>query len=71
MKVGISLFCCFKNPYEYINNWEKFSKTFLPNIEKVYSNLNLESISNSDCNHGKSVFVIIMIHICKVIFFID
>ena len=27
-------------PYEYMNDWKKFSETLLPEKENVYSNLN-------------------------------
>ena len=28
-------------PYEYMDNWERFNETSLPNKESFYSNLNM------------------------------
>ena len=61
-------------PYEYMNDWEKLSKTTLPDKEKFYSNLNIDDITDVDYMHGKNVFkdfemknvVSIMICILKV-----
>ena len=33
-------------PYEYMDNWERFEETSLPNKESFYSNLNMENIDN-------------------------
>ena len=30
-------------PYEYMDNWERFNETLLPNKESFYSNLNMEN----------------------------
>ena len=35
-------------PYEYMDEWEKFNKTLLPEKEKFYSNLNMEDITDAD-----------------------
>ena len=35
-------------PYEYMDDWEKFSKTSLPEKEDFYSHLNMEDISDAD-----------------------
>ena len=43
-------------PYEYMNNWERFNETSLPNKESFYSNLNLENIEDIDYRHGNNVF---------------
>ena len=43
-------------PYEYINNWERFNKTSLPNKESFYSSLNMENINDIDYRHGNNVF---------------
>ena len=33
-------------PYEYMDNWERFNETSLPNEESFYSNLNMENIDD-------------------------
>ena len=43
-------------PYEYMDNWEKFDETSLPNKESFYSNLNMENIDDIDYRHGNNVF---------------
>ena len=43
-------------PYEYMDNWERFDETSLPNKESFYSNLNMENIDDIDYRHGKNVF---------------
>ena len=43
-------------PYEYMDNWERFNDTSLPNKESFYSNLNMENIDDIDCRHGNNVF---------------
>ena len=35
-------------PYEYMNDWEKFNETTLPEKEEYYSNLNTEGITGAD-----------------------
>ena len=45
-------------PYEYMDNWERFSETSLPNKESFYSNLNMENIEDIDYRHGNNVFKI-------------
>ena len=42
-------------PYEYMNDWEKFNGTTLPETEEFYSNLNTEDITNADYMHAKRV----------------
>ena len=42
-------------PYEYIDNWERFKETLLPNKESFYSNLNIENIDDIDYRHGNNV----------------
>ena len=62
-------------PYEYMDSWERFNETSLPDKEALYSNLNVEDITDVDHRHGKRVFknlinknlVIIMIYMLKVI----
>ena len=43
-------------PYEYMDNWERFDKTSLPNKEYFYSNLNMRNIDDIDYRHGNNVF---------------
>ena len=43
-------------PYEYMDNWERFDETSLPNKESFYNNLNMENIDGIDCRHGNNVF---------------
>ena len=43
-------------PYEYMDNWQRFNETSLPDKEAFYSNLNTEDITNVDYRHGKTVF---------------
>ena len=45
-------------PYHYIDNWERFNETSLPNKESFYSNLNMENIEDIDYRHGNNVFKI-------------
>ena len=44
------------DPYEYMDNWERFNETSLPNKESFYSNLNMENIDDIDYRHGNNVF---------------
>ena len=43
-------------PYEYIDSWQRFDETSLPDKEAFYSNLNMEDITDVDYRHGKKVF---------------
>ena len=43
-------------PYEYVDNWERFSEISLPSKEDFYSNLNMEDISDIDYRHAINVF---------------
>ena len=43
-------------PYEYIDSWEIFNETSLPDEEAFYSNLNIEDITDVDYRHAKRVF---------------
>ena len=43
-------------PYNYMNSWERFNETLLPNKEDFYSCLNIEYITDIDCRHAKRVF---------------
>ena len=42
--------------YEYMDNWERFSETLLPNKEVFYSNLNVEDITDTDYTHANKLF---------------
>ena len=43
-------------PYEYMDHWEKFNETTLPEKEEFYSNLNMEDITDADYMHAKRIF---------------
>ena len=40
---------------EYMDNWEKFNETTLPEKEEFYSNLNMEEITYADYMHGQKL----------------
>ena len=42
--------------YKYMNSWENFQETPLPNKKDFHSKLNSEGISNYDCDHAKKVW---------------
>ena len=43
-------------PYEYMDSWERFTETSLPDKEAFYSNVNLEDVTDVDYRHAKRVF---------------
>ena len=43
-------------PYEYMDNWERFDETSLPDKESFHSSLNMESIDDIAYRHGNNVF---------------
>ena len=43
-------------PCEYMDSWERFNETLLPDKEAFYSNLNMEDITDVDYRHAKRVF---------------
>ena len=43
-------------PYVYMDSWQRFVETSLPDKEAFYSNLNMEDITDVDYRHGKTVF---------------
>ena len=42
-------------PYEYVDDWEKFSETLLPEKQDFYSHLNVEDITDADYAHSTRV----------------
>ena len=42
-------------PYEYMDSWERFNETSLPDKKAFYSKLDLEDISDKDYSCSKSV----------------
>ena len=43
-------------PYEYMESWERFYETSLPDEEAFYSELNLEDITDKDYVHTQKVW---------------
>ena len=43
-------------PYEYMDNWERFDVTSLPDKESFYSSLNMENIDDIDYRQDNNVF---------------
>ena len=43
-------------PYEYMDNWERFDETSLPDKESFYSSLNMENIDDIDYRQGNNTF---------------
>ena len=43
-------------PYKYMDSWETFNETSLPDKEAFYSNLNMEDITDVEYKHAKIVF---------------
>ena len=43
-------------PYEYADTWERFNEISLPSKEDLYSNLNMEDISDIDYRYTNNVF---------------
>ena len=43
-------------PFEYMDSWERFDETSLPDKEAFYSNLNMEDITDVDYRHANRVF---------------
>ena len=42
--------------YEYMDSWERFDETSLPDKEAFYSSLNMEDITDADHRHANKVF---------------
>ena len=43
-------------PYEYMDNWERFDETSLPDKQSFYGSLNMENIDDIDYRHDNNVF---------------
>ena len=43
-------------PYEYMDSWERFDETSLPDKEAFYSSLNMQVVTDVDHRHAKRVF---------------
>ena len=43
-------------PYEYMDSWERFDETSLPDKQAFYNSLNTEDITDVDHRHAKRVF---------------
>ena len=43
-------------PYEYMDSFERFNETQLPSIDKCYSNLSNENITQKDYEHAQKVW---------------
>ena len=43
-------------PYEYMDSWNRFSETSLPDKKDFYSCLNMENITDIECRHATRVF---------------
>ena len=41
--------------YEYIDDWENFNETTLPEKGEFYSNLNIKNITDADYMHRRRV----------------
>ena len=49
-------------PYEYMDSWERFHETSLPDKEAFYCELNLEDITDKDYNHAQRVLEVFEIN---------
>ena len=43
-------------PYEYMDSWERFDETSLPDKKYFYSELNLGDITDKDYSHAQKLF---------------
>ena len=43
-------------PYEYMDSWERFNETSLPDKKYFYSDLNIENIIDKDYKQAKKVW---------------
>ena len=42
--------------YEYMESWERFNETSLPDKKAIYRELYLENITDEDYTHAQKVF---------------
>ena len=59
METLLNLFLLLRKgvyPYEYMNSWERFNETLLPNKEDFYSSLNMEDTTDVDYRHARKCF---------------
>ena len=49
-------------PYEYMDSWERFNETSLPDKKAFYSELNLEDITDKDYEHAQKVWEVFEIN---------
>ena len=59
MEILINLFWLLRKgvyPYEYMDSWERFDETLLPDKEAFYSSLNMKDVTDVDHRHAKRVF---------------
>ena len=54
-KISLFYYCEKVFILEYIDDWEKFNKTSLPEKEDCYSHLNMKDITDADYAHAKRV----------------
>ena len=48
-------------PYEYMDSWERFNETSLPDKESFYSELNKENITDEEYAHAQKVWEVFKI----------
>ena len=53
--ISISLLQKGVYPFEYMDDWEKFNETKLPEKEHFYSHLYMEDITDADYTHRKRI----------------
>ena len=44
------------DPYEYMESWERFDKTSLPNKKTFYGELNLKDLTDKDYEQAQKVW---------------
>ena len=43
-------------PYEYMDSWQRFDETSLPDKKEFYNNLAMENIVDADCKDAEKVW---------------